>query len=265
MRDERDRRTGTRRSSSPGSTTARSCPNPSPAHVAPMTSRPTYRKLTLLHPKRPPRAIVAGLGKREEMEPERARVVAALAATRGRRARGAQSVAWELPATGDPPATAAAIVTGTILAGYRFDRYPAIPRRRREAGEDRAAGRARPRRALGRGRDRPRLRRGPEPGPRAPGSPLQRRHAHPTSPGAPSRSTPSTNRSRPRCSAPKRDLRARNGRARGGQRRLGRGPGADRAPLLRRRRWPTLGLVGKGVTFDTGRNLAEARAPRCTR
>ncbi len=81
-----------------------------------------YRKLTLLHPKRPPRAIVAGLGRREEMEPERARVVAALAATQAAEL-GARSLAWELPATGDPPATAAAIVTGTILAGYRFDRY----------------------------------------------------------------------------------------------------------------------------------------------
>ena len=81
-----------------------------------------YRKLTLLHPERPPRAIVAGLGRREEMEPERARVVAALAATQAAEL-GARSLAWELPATGDPPATAAAIVTGTILAGYRFDRY----------------------------------------------------------------------------------------------------------------------------------------------
>ena len=81
-----------------------------------------YRKLTLLHPKRPRRAIVAGLGRREEMEPERARVVAALAATQAAEL-GARSLAWELPATGDPPATAAAIVTGTILAGYRFDRY----------------------------------------------------------------------------------------------------------------------------------------------
>ncbi len=85
-------------------------------------ARSGYRKLTLLHPEKPPRALVAGLGKREEMEPERARVVAALAATQAAEL-GARSIAWELPGSGDPPATAAAIVTGTILAGYRFDRY----------------------------------------------------------------------------------------------------------------------------------------------
>ena len=85
-------------------------------------ARSGYRKLTLLHPEKPPRALVAGLGKREEMEPERARVVAALAAAQAAEL-GARSIAWELPGSGDPPATAAAIVTGTILAGYRFDRY----------------------------------------------------------------------------------------------------------------------------------------------
>ncbi len=81
-----------------------------------------YRKLALLHPEKPPRAIVAGLGKREEMEPERARVAAALAAAEAA-ALGARTIAWELPGSDDPPGTAAAIVTGTILAGYRFDRF----------------------------------------------------------------------------------------------------------------------------------------------
>ncbi len=81
-----------------------------------------YRKLTVLHPERPPRAIVAGLGKRDENEPERARVVAALAAIEAA-GLGARRIAWDLPDSGDPPATAAAIVTGSILAGYRFDRY----------------------------------------------------------------------------------------------------------------------------------------------
>jgi leucyl aminopeptidase len=81
-----------------------------------------YRKLAILHPEQPPTAIVVGLGKREEIEPERARVAAALAAAEATEI-GAKTVAWELPDSGDPPGIAAAIVVGTILAGYRFDRF----------------------------------------------------------------------------------------------------------------------------------------------
>ncbi|MGZ8666743.1 MAG: leucyl aminopeptidase [Solirubrobacterales bacterium] len=93
-----------------------------------------YRKLTLLHPEQPPRALVAGLGKREEMEPERARVAAALAAAQAA-GIGARSVAWELPDSDDPPAIAAALVTGTVLAGYRFDRYRSSEEDEEKPGE----------------------------------------------------------------------------------------------------------------------------------
>jgi len=81
-----------------------------------------YRKTLLLHPERPRRALVVGLGKREDAEPERARVAAALAAREARHLK-AESVAWALPESGDDEATAAAVVTGTILGGWRFDRY----------------------------------------------------------------------------------------------------------------------------------------------
>ena len=81
-----------------------------------------FKKLALLHPERPGRALVVGLGKREEMDAERARVAAALAA---REAAGleASTLAWALPESSDDAATAEGLVTGTILASYRFDRF----------------------------------------------------------------------------------------------------------------------------------------------
>ncbi len=81
-----------------------------------------YRKLAVLHPDQPPRAIAVGLGKREEMEPERARVAAALAAAEAAKL-GTKVLAWELPDSDDAAGIAAGIVVGTILAGYRFDRF----------------------------------------------------------------------------------------------------------------------------------------------
>jgi leucyl aminopeptidase len=85
-----------------------------------------YKKLAVLHPERPERVIVAGLGPRDEFEPERARVAAALA-MRQAASRGARTLAWVPPGGGDPGAIAAALVEGTILAAYRFDRYKTAP------------------------------------------------------------------------------------------------------------------------------------------
>src|SRR5262245_63534130 len=42
----------------------------------------SYRKATLVHPGKPGRALVVGLGGRGDFEPERARVAAAIAARR---------------------------------------------------------------------------------------------------------------------------------------------------------------------------------------
>lgn len=68
------------------------------------------------------RYIAVGLGKAEEFTPERARVAAAVAA--GRAAEiGAKSLSWQLPEAGEAAATAAAIVEGTILKAYTFDRF----------------------------------------------------------------------------------------------------------------------------------------------
>jgi leucyl aminopeptidase len=79
-----------------------------------------FESLSLLHPERPGRALVVGLGKPEEADPERLRVAAALAAKEAARL-DAPGLAW-LPPQADEEA-AAAIVTGTILAVYRFDRF----------------------------------------------------------------------------------------------------------------------------------------------
>jgi leucyl aminopeptidase len=79
-----------------------------------------YRKLSLLHPASPGRALVVGLGKRDEIDAERARVAAAIAAKEARRLE-AKTIAWLPPE--DDGAIAAGLVTGTILGAYRFDRF----------------------------------------------------------------------------------------------------------------------------------------------
>ena len=85
--------------------------------------RTGFKKLTLLRPERPPRLLVVGLGKDEDVDAERLRVAAALATKRAAQ-HEARSIAWVLPRAGpDAAAGAAALVEGTILAAYRFDRY----------------------------------------------------------------------------------------------------------------------------------------------
>ena len=79
-------------------------------------------KLSVLYPDAPARVIVAGLGKLEDLDAERLRVVAALVAKEAAR-RKATSLAWLLPETEDDNAAAEGLVTGTILGSYRFDRF----------------------------------------------------------------------------------------------------------------------------------------------
>jgi leucyl aminopeptidase len=84
-----------------------------------------YRKTALLHPEgkiNAARVISVGLGKREEFEPERARVAAAVGFARAREA-GAQSAAFAVPDGVDQRQAAAALAEGVTLAGYSFDRY----------------------------------------------------------------------------------------------------------------------------------------------
>ena len=81
-----------------------------------------YRKSFLVHPDKPERVAVVGLGKREDFEPERARVAAAIAAAAAAK-RKATSLALAVPESDDDAANAAALTEGAILASYRFDRF----------------------------------------------------------------------------------------------------------------------------------------------
>jgi leucyl aminopeptidase len=97
---------------------------PDPLRGAPGADdvRGAFRKAALLYPERPARVLAVGLGKPEDFDPERARVAAAIAAKRAT-ALEASSLAWALPDSGDAAATAAALVEGSILATFRFDRF----------------------------------------------------------------------------------------------------------------------------------------------
>jgi leucyl aminopeptidase len=65
------------------------------------------------------RVVVVGLGKRDEFDSEKARVAAAVAAGRAREL-SARSMSWESPSGAG---VAGALVEGTLLALYRFDRF----------------------------------------------------------------------------------------------------------------------------------------------
>jgi leucyl aminopeptidase len=92
-------------------------------------ARGTLKSLTTVRPERPARALVVGLGKRQEFDPERARVAAAVVAREAMQ-RELTSIAWVPPEEGEPEAIVEALVTGTILGSYRFGRF------RHEAAEE---------------------------------------------------------------------------------------------------------------------------------
>jgi leucyl aminopeptidase len=81
-----------------------------------------FKKLTTIHPEQPGRVLVAGLGKREDLDAERLRVAAALVAKEAGKLN-VTALAWALPEADEKDALAEGIVTGTILGSYRFDRF----------------------------------------------------------------------------------------------------------------------------------------------
>ena len=85
-------------------------------------AKPGFKKLSAIYPEQPGRVLVAGLGKREEVDAERLRVAAALVAKEAGKL-GATSLAWMLPESEEDDALTEGIVTGTILGSYRFDRF----------------------------------------------------------------------------------------------------------------------------------------------
>ncbi|HEX4465196.1 MAG TPA: leucyl aminopeptidase [Solirubrobacterales bacterium] len=82
----------------------------------------SFKKLATIHPEQPARVLVVGLGKREDLDAERLRVAAALTAKEGGKLNAA-SLAWALPEGDGAEALAEGIVTGTILGAYSFDRF----------------------------------------------------------------------------------------------------------------------------------------------
>jgi leucyl aminopeptidase len=81
------------------------------------------RRVTTAHPRGdgPARLIAVGLGKHEDFGAERARIAAAVAMARAREA-GARKAAFLVPAPGDA-AIARGLTEGALLGSYRFDRY----------------------------------------------------------------------------------------------------------------------------------------------
>jgi len=85
-------------------------------------ARSGFKKLAFLRPDGLPPILVVGLGDRDEIDTEKLRVVAAVAAKEAARLE-ASSLAWAPPESDDAEAAADALVTGTILASYSFDRF----------------------------------------------------------------------------------------------------------------------------------------------
>ncbi|MGI9556873.1 MAG: leucyl aminopeptidase family protein, partial [Solirubrobacterales bacterium] len=81
-----------------------------------------FRKVAVLHPGEPAHVAVIGLGEAADLDRERLRVAGALGTGQARKFE-AGSIAWILPEAADPAELAPALVEGTILATYRFDRY----------------------------------------------------------------------------------------------------------------------------------------------
>jgi leucyl aminopeptidase len=87
-------------------------------------AKPGLRKLAVTHAGGK-RYMLAGLGKRESFDAERARVAAASVARRAREL-GTRTLCWELPHhVGD--AEAGGFVEGTLLAAYRYRAYKTKP------------------------------------------------------------------------------------------------------------------------------------------
>jgi leucyl aminopeptidase len=82
----------------------------------------SFKAFSRLYPGSPERLLVVGLGERDDFDVEKLRVLAALVAGEAAKLE-ATSLAWALPAAEDEAAAAEAIVTGTILGSYRFTQF----------------------------------------------------------------------------------------------------------------------------------------------
>jgi leucyl aminopeptidase len=80
------------------------------------------KELALLYPDGGTPAVAVGLGERDEVDAEALRVAAALVAKQAAKLE-AGSLTWALPDAVAADAAAEALVSGTILGAYRFDRF----------------------------------------------------------------------------------------------------------------------------------------------
>jgi leucyl aminopeptidase len=83
-------------------------------------ARATFKHLALAHADSR-RVLLVGLGARAQFDPERAREAAAVAHARALEL-GARTLCWQLP-SGFGAGVAAGLVQGTLLHAYRFERY----------------------------------------------------------------------------------------------------------------------------------------------
>ncbi|HEY7831723.1 MAG TPA: leucyl aminopeptidase [Solirubrobacteraceae bacterium] len=88
-------------------------------------ARHSFKSLAVTHAQGK-RWLTVGLGKREELTPERARVAAAKALERAKEI-STRTLCWQLPA-GAGSEVAGALVEGTALADYSFERHKSVPK-----------------------------------------------------------------------------------------------------------------------------------------
>jgi leucyl aminopeptidase len=103
-------------------------PEQAPKELAQLLSsgeaRTSFKALALAHAEGR-RWLLVGLGPRGDFTPERARVAAAAVRERAREL-STRALCWLVP-EGDDQTVAAALVEGTILSDYRFERFKSTP------------------------------------------------------------------------------------------------------------------------------------------
>jgi leucyl aminopeptidase len=87
-------------------------------------ARSSFKSLALAHAEGK-RWLAVGLGAREDFTPERARVAASVAGARAREL-STRTLCWQVPVDSGP-AVAAALVEGTLIGDYRFERHKSAP------------------------------------------------------------------------------------------------------------------------------------------
>jgi leucyl aminopeptidase len=112
-------------------------PADAPAELAELLAtgeaRRSFKKLALTHAEGK-RWLLIGLGARKELTAERARVAAAIALARAREL-STRALCWVVPDEADP-AIAGALVEGTMLADYSFERYKSASHGGGESAEE---------------------------------------------------------------------------------------------------------------------------------